>query len=212
MNMQVSTPVDETLRHAYTRLAAGYDAQRGLFDMSAVLEDFFERLPATPGRLLDLGCGAGEPVASSFLERRWQVTGVDFCPAMLELAARHVPGMERHQADMRTLEMPPSSVDAITAIYSLFHVPAADHPGIFERFRLWLRPGGHALFTYATRHYTGADVFDGHIEFMGQSLFYSHMEPEQLRRVLVQTGLDVTGWQYRDIGGETFLWVTVRAP
>ncbi|HOC59654.1 MAG TPA: hypothetical protein PKN70_06880, partial [Smithellaceae bacterium] len=44
----------------------------------------------------------------------------------------------------------------------------------------WLRPGGKLLFTYATKEYTGADIFNGFKKFMGENLFYSHTTPENL--------------------------------
>ncbi|WP_242464302.1 class I SAM-dependent DNA methyltransferase [Thiococcus pfennigii] len=202
---------DHQLLAAYDALAETYDAHRGLFDMRAVLEDLFARLPAC-GTLLDLGCGAGEPCARAFLDRGWRVTGVDFCPAMLALAARYVPEMERIQADMRAVRLAPRRFDAVTAIYSLFHVPRRDHPALLARVRDWLRPGGRFLFTYATRAYTGAKRFDGTIEFMGQALFYSHATPEELRAQAEAVGLRWEDATPRAIGGETFLWVTLVRP
>lgn len=197
------------LRAVYDRFADTYEANRGLFDMSPVLADFQARLPAT-GHLLDLGCGAGEPFASHFIRHGWQVTGVDFSPRMLDLAARYVPDMARVQGDMAEVAFAPASFDAVTAVYSLFHLPRARHPELFGRIAGWLRPGGHVLFTYATRHYTGAERFEGSKEFLGETLFYSHMTPDELERALVAGGLTPEELAYRNIGGETFLWVTAR--
>ena len=53
---------------------------------------------------MDLGCGAGEPVAAAFIQRGWRVTGVDLSPAMLALAERYVTAMQRMQRDMRAVE------------------------------------------------------------------------------------------------------------
>ena len=57
-----------TLRDIYDEFAATYEANRGLFDMKSVLEPFFACLGREKGRLLDLGCGAGEPFPRFFLE------------------------------------------------------------------------------------------------------------------------------------------------
>lgn len=197
------------LQDIYDGFAETYEQNRGLFDMSAVFDAFNARLGPAGGALLDLGCGAGEPFARGFVDRGWRVTGVDFSTRMLELAARYVPEMQTLHADMREVDFAAASFDAITAIYSLFHVPRADHPALFQRFHAWLRPAGNALFTYATRAYTGADEFDGDKEFMGQRLFYSHTTPAALRTLLEATGFVVEAMEPRDIGGEEFLWVTV---
>lgn len=100
---------DHALQQAYDALAARYDASRGLFDMQPVLDEFYSQLPAGSGALLDLGCGAGEPVAKGFVERGWDVTGVDFSASMLALAARYVPAMRTILADMREVAFAPIS-------------------------------------------------------------------------------------------------------
>ena len=197
-----------TLRDIYDEFAAVYESNRGLFDMSPVLEPFFAGLNREKGRLLDLGCGAGEPFPRYFLDRGWEVYGVDFSKKMLHLAAQYAPGMHTICDDMLDVEFAPAQFDAVTCIYALFHVPRARHPELFAKFHRWLRTGGQVLFTYATQEYTGAAEFEGEKEFMGQRLFYSHGAPDQLRGQLAAAGLAVRAWDFRAIGGETFLWVT----
>lgn len=200
------------MRQAYEALAATYDANRGLFDMTPVLDDFFARLASDQGELLDLGCGAGEPVAKAFIERGWEVTGVDFCEAMLGLARRYVPQMRPVCADIRDVAFEPKSFNAVTAVYSLFHVPVDTHVDLFRRVQAWLRPGGRLMFTYATRDYTGAEHFDGWKTFMGQQLYYSHQTPDELVAQLEGAGLKCESLQEREIGGERFLWVSACRP
>ena len=200
-----------TLLDIYDEFAEIYESNRGLFDMAPVLEPFFAGLAREKGRILDLGCGAGEPFPRYFLDRGWEVYGVDFSKKMLHLAAQYAPGMHTICDDMTEVDFAPAQFDAVTCIYSLFHVPRARHPELFAKFRRWLRPGGQVLFTYATQEYTGTAEFEGEKEFMGQQLFYSHATPEILRGQLADAGLAVCAFDLRDIGGETFLWVTATA-
>lgn len=197
-----------SLAAVYDEFARTYDSRRLRFDLTEVLTDFRGWLPRR-GRLLDLGCGAGEPVAADFVSRGWQVTGVDFSEAMLQLCGEHVPEVTRIGSDMREVAFPDDSFEAITAVYSLFHVPWPQHSMLFSCMRRWLVPDGAALFTYATRAYTGHDRFTGTKDFMGRELFYSHTRPVELHDQLHDAGLDVVDARDRDIGGETFLWVTV---
>jgi SAM-dependent methyltransferase len=210
------TSTQPTLQETYDALAAEYQAERGLFDMTQVFEPFYRRLagdlPQGGGHLLDLGCGTGEPMARLFIERGWQVTGVDFSKEMLALAERLVPQMQRVNADMRACDFPAQRFDAVILVYSLFHIPHADHPTLFTRLFEWLRPGGRLLLTYATKHYTGQDEFDGYKEFLGRRLFYSHTTPLKLRGQLEDAGFACDSASYRDIGGETFLWIMVQRP
>lgn len=201
-----------TLQEIYDGFADTYEENRNLFDMSEVFDSFYGRLDVETGKLLDLGCGAGESFARLFIDRGWTVTGVDFSKRMVELASKYVPEMETIHADMRQVEFEPNQFDAITAIYSLFHVPSNDHIALFEKFYRWLSPKGKALFTYATKEYTGSNEFDGYKEFLGQELYYSHKSPEKLYAILEQIGFNIESTDYRDIGNEIFLWVTVNKP
>jgi cyclopropane fatty-acyl-phospholipid synthase-like methyltransferase len=204
--------VESKVQEIYDGFAETYAENRGLFDMTEVFASFYGRLAVAKGRLLDLGCGAGEPLARLFIDRGWTVTGVDFSQRMLELAAQYVPEMETIHADMRRVGFEPSQFDAITASYSLFHVPSRDHAALFEKFYRWLCPTGKALFTYATKEYTGRNEFDGYIKFIGQDLYYSHKSPDKLYADLEKIGFNIESTDYRDIGNEIFLWVTVSKP
>ena len=177
--------------------------------MTAVFNDFYKRLKTQNGNLLDLGCGAGEPFPRFFIDRGWKVTGVDFSPKMLKMASKYVPEMQTINADMLDVELAPNQFDAITAIYSFFHVPCAEHAMLFEKLYQWLKPHGKALFTYATKEYTGQIEFDGYKEFMGQRLYYSHKSPDTLFADLTNIGFKIEATDYRDIGNEIFLWVTI---
>ena len=200
------------LRQIYDRFADTYEQNRGLFDMSEVIDDFSRRLPERPGRLLDLGCGAGEPFPAFFIMRGWRVTGVDFSSRMLELARHYQPNMETVEADIRNVEFPDRQFDAVTAIYCLFHIEHEKHEGIFQKIFRWMKPAGKLLFTYATKEYTGAEIFNGYKEFMGEKLFYSHTTPGNLAAILKSIGFVIESSRYRQIGGETFLWITAAKP
>jgi cyclopropane fatty-acyl-phospholipid synthase-like methyltransferase len=201
-----------SMQDVYNEFAATYDKNRGSFDMSGIIHGFFQRLDLERGHLLDLGCGAGEPFVRFFIDRGWTVTGVDFSARMLELANKYVPEMVPVHGDMRDVEFSASQFDAITAIYSLFHVPHSEHASLFTRFYQWLKPGGRALFTYASKEYTGSEQFDGYINFLGKDLYYSHLTPKRLYLDLENTGFEIEAGDYRSIGDEIFLWVTVRKP
>jgi ubiquinone/menaquinone biosynthesis C-methylase UbiE len=201
--------MNKSLQETYDNFSQTYEESRGLFDMTEVFNSFYERLDVKNGILLDMGCGAGEPFAKSFVNRGWKVTGVDFSQKMLELAKKFVPQMQTINSDMTEVEFESNQFDAITAIYSLFHVPRDEHAALFKKFHRWLYPQGKALFTYATKEYTGQIEFEGYKEFMGQKLYYSHKSTDKLYADLLNIGFKIEAADYRNIGGETFLWVTV---
>lgn len=207
--MMDNKEINNSLTKAYDHMASSYDKNRGLFDMTSVLNDFYESLEIKKGNLLDAGCGAGEPFADWFIKRGWQVTGVDLSDKMLDLAKEYVPQMKRICGAMQEVNFSDNSFDAVTAIYSLFHLSPDDQKGIFKKFFNWLKSKGSLLFTYATKEYTKADNFSGYVNFMGEKLYYSHRTPDELKNELTDVGFMIESFKYRDIGNETFLWVTV---
>ena len=66
---------------------------------TAKLADLIAHLPAAAS-ILDLGCGAGIPVARDHVERGFKVTGVDASSGQIERAQRNVPEAEFMLADM----------------------------------------------------------------------------------------------------------------
>jgi SAM-dependent methyltransferase len=204
--------MSHNLQNIYDRFAETYDKNRGLFDMTDVIADFHKRLPDRQGHLLDLGCGAGEPFPAYFIQQGWQVTGVDFSQKMLALANHYQPLLQTIYADICDVDFPSEQFEAVTAIYCLFHIEYKKHEEIFRNIYRWLKPRGKFLFTYATKEYTGAEIFNGYKEFMGEQLFYSHTKPDKLTANLEYVGFKIESEQYRDIGEETFLWMTTAKP
>ena len=202
--------MNNQLRKIYDAFAKTYENNRGQFDMSDVLDEFYSALTLDNGKLLDLGCGAGEPVARYFTDHNWSVVGVDFSERMIELASKYVPEMPTMHADISEVDFESNQFDAIIASYSLFHISVDKHKDMFKKFHKWLFPNGKALFTYATEEYTGKKSFDGYKNFMGQELYYSHKAPDELYIDLEDIGFNIDSIDYRNIGGETFLWVTVN--
>ena len=101
---------------AYDQIAEIYLRR---FGESAVrqfwLDQLIARLPAGV-RVLDLGCGAGLPVARDLGDRGFVVTGIDGSARQIELARANVPGATFIQADMTSAEFAAASFGAVTAV------------------------------------------------------------------------------------------------
>jgi cyclopropane fatty-acyl-phospholipid synthase-like methyltransferase len=145
------------------------------------LEELSGRLPGG-ARVLELGCGAGVPDAQ-FLAKRFRVTGVDISEEQITRARAKVPEADFVHADFTSLDLAPSSFEAIAAIYTLNHVPRELLGVLFARIHSWLVPGGFflaSLGTGNTDHWTG--------EWLGATMFFSSFEPETNRQLLVEAG------------------------
>lgn len=149
-----------------------------------LLEELLRLLPGR-ARVLDLGCGAGVPWTRR-LATRFDVEGVDLSEAQLRLARRNVPEASFAVGDMATLERAAGSFDAVTAFYSVSHLPRDQHAGLFGRIASWLKPGGLFLATLGA-----SDSPDWTGEWLGVRMFFSSYDADTNRAAVVAPGFDL---------------------
>lgn len=92
-------------------------------------------------RLLELGCGAGEPMTRR-LSAPYEVTGLDISARQLSLARANAPGARLVRGDMVRLPFQGDLFDCVAAFYSTTHVPRAEHRALLAEVRRVLCPGG----------------------------------------------------------------------
>jgi ubiquinone/menaquinone biosynthesis C-methylase UbiE len=172
------------------------------------LAELLKRLPAQGGRVLDLGCGAGIPVASTLKATGHAVVGVDGSSAQISLARNNVLPAEFIQADMTEVDFPARSFDAVAAFYSITQVPRSEHDALLRRIGGWLKPGGLLVASL------GADALnDWRGEWLGTEMFFSHYDAEANIALLRGAGfvIDQSEVMQQDNESARFLWVVARA-
>lgn len=143
----------DAVRRGYDRLAEAYAAQRSADGRGMeILESFLGDVD--PSRVLDAGCGQGEPVLS-MLETEAEAIGLDVSRGQLRLAADATPDAGLLQGEMTALPFEDGAFDAVVSYWSLIHVPMADHRAVFAEFARVLGPGGHVLLCEGTDEWAG---------------------------------------------------------
>jgi SAM-dependent methyltransferase len=169
-------------------------------------EELAVRLP-DGARLVDLGCGGGASTAP--FVSRFRVTGVDISAAQLELARERLPGTEFVHGDITEVEFPRNSLDAVTAFYSLTHLPRTELGPLFERIATWLLPGGYLLASLGVE---GGEDWVG--EWLGTEMFFSSWDAETNRTLLRDAGFELVRDEVVQIeepeGPISFLWVIAQ--
>lgn len=146
----------DAVRRGYDDLAETYAAERSADEREIeFLDDLLDRLDPD-ARLLDAGCGQGDPILARAAERTAAV-GLDFSRAQLQLAADNAPTAALLQGDLTALPFGDDSFDAITAYHSLIHVPLDDHRPTIDEFARVLRPGGFLLVSEGPDEWTGSN-------------------------------------------------------
>ena len=193
--------VAEGMRAVYDRQAHFLDSTR---DRRLILEgNWLERLRAAmplAGSVLDLGCGAGEPIASYFIEAGHDLTGLDFSLVMLEIARERFPEATWIEADMRDFDLG-RRFDAIIGWDSFFHLTPEGQRQAVGAISHHLQTGGHVLLT----------VGDEDGETLGavgtDPVYHSSYSPEGYRTLFADAGMEVVDLVLGDMtaGGRNVL-------
>lgn len=190
----------------YQRQAARYDAERSRqLHERAWLSRFAALLPARAA-ILDVGCGAGEPIAAHLARAGFAVTGVDVADAMLARARAWCPEGDWRHADMRTLELP-ERFDGIIGWDSFFHLTPDEQRRTLPRLAAHLRPGGALMLTvgHAAGELTGV--------VGGELVYHASLAPSEYESLAAGLGLEVVGFTRQDPAceGHTVFLVRARA-
>ncbi|MRW94739.1 methyltransferase domain-containing protein [Duganella sp. FT80W] len=157
---------------------------------------------AADGRaVLDLGCGAGQPMAAHLVAQGYAVTGVDASSTMLELFRARLPLQRAVQADMRTLALG-RRFAGILAWDSFFHLRQDDQRRMFAIFRAHAAPRAALMFTSGPVH----GVAMG--ELQGEALYHASLAPDEYTQLLDAHGFDVIAMSVEDPDcGNRTIWL-----
>ncbi len=181
----------KTVKEGYNAIANRYLAERTRDSEDVrLLNDFMERVPAN-AKVLDAGCGAGLPI-SLMLSEYFQVTGVDFSEAQIELARKSVPNAQFLCADMTQLDFPENTFDGITSYYAIIHIPREEHESLLANFHRMLKPGGIALLCLGAENL----IDDIDENYLGTRMYWSHYDTETYLKMLNACGFSII-WSRR---------------
>ena len=102
-------------------------------------------LPAAPARIADLGCGTAT-LSLLLAEEGYGVDGVDFSPAMVDLARAKVAGRSGVaivEGDAASPPLPGASYDVVLCRHVLWALP--DQVAVLGRWVDLLAPGGRLV-------------------------------------------------------------------
>lgn len=193
-------------------IAAFYERNSGKFDSDrrksfterAWLDRFIQPLPKG-GRILDLGCGAGEPVSRHLIDKGFMISGVDVSPKMVGLCRTRFPRHRWINADMRRVAMD-GFYDGVLAWDSLYHLRGGEQAAMIERIGAWLTPTGRALFN------TGPPKNASSANSGIDALYQEALAPHEYREAFVRAELVEIDHRAEDpaCGGRTIWFVRKR--
>ena len=160
-------------------------------------------------QIVDLGCGAGIPCTAKLAEQH-NVLGIDISAEQLRRARDRIPSARFTKADIATVDLPPRTLDAVTAFYSLTHIPRVEHAEVFRRIASWLKEDGYLLATLSARGESDGIEDD----FVGVPMYFSGYGPDTTLRLLDEAGFDLVINEIVTMNGpggeDSFQWLLAR--
>jgi SAM-dependent methyltransferase len=158
-------------------------------------------------KVLDLGCGAGIPIAERLCLAGHAVTGVDSSARQIEIARERVRRATFLQSDMMTVDLPVSSIDGVAAFYSITHVAATEQGLLLSRIGEWLKPAGVFVGSFGT-----GSAHDWVGKWLGTEMFFSHNSDAVTFDFVRQAGLQMVRAEVVEQDNEDarFLWIVAR--
>ncbi|MDO8838261.1 MAG: class I SAM-dependent methyltransferase [Parvibaculum sp.] len=166
----------------YEAHAAAWDAERSraLFEKGWL--DRLLAFGAAGDSVLDVGCGAGEPVAGYLVAQGRRVCGVDFAGPMLDIARARFPGARWLEADMRTLDLG-ATFAGVIAWDSFFHLTANEQRATLPRLCAHVAPGGALLVTVGPSEGEAIGSVDG------AAVYHASLSIGEYERLLNEAGM-----------------------
>ncbi|MDF1778389.1 MAG: class I SAM-dependent methyltransferase [Rhizobiaceae bacterium] len=175
----------------YERNAQRFDAERpkGLHER-LWLDRFLDGLPPG-GKILDLGCGAGMPIAAYFMGKGFAVTGLDASAAMIQLAKSVMPDGDWREGDMRGLDLN-ETFDGIIGWNSFFHLTRPEQRDVLPRLARHLETNGRLMLT------VGPENGEAVGQVGDDRIYHASLSPDEYASILLVNQLAIKDFVIED--------------
>ncbi len=159
------------------------------------LDRFASALPPK-GRLLDLGCGSGIPVAGYFLGKGYALVGVDYSETMIELARQHYPDTDWPEVEWKVQDIMRLSLSGqFEGIYSwdgFFHLSIDQQRDVLPKLSDLVKAQGAIMLTVGT----GEGEVTGTVG--GETVYHASLAPDEYKDLLSQGGFETISYVAED--------------
>lgn len=193
----------KTVEESYDKMGETYHNYRDNEKFKGELEKFAKLLPNL-GEVLDAGSGVGRPVSQFLVDKGFKVTGIDISSKMVDLARENVPKGTFLQKNILDLDFTDSSFDGIICVYTLWHIPRANHDAIIKNFQRMLKDNGILVLN------TGVHESEGMSQFFGEPMLWSTNDPRKTLTFVRNAGFEIVYEGVLKLGGERQYWIFAR--
>jgi len=179
------------LSNGYEKAATEFMRRREGSSIGAAVVRAWARSLPRGGTVLDVGCGAGVPVAEALIDDGFLVHGIDASPTLAAEFRRRFPRAPLACEAVEHSRFFDRTFDGVVAVGLIFLLPAEAQRATLHKVAGALNPGGRFLFTAPAQKCSWTDVLTGRPSYSLGSAEYG--------AVLSGAGLTLTG-EFEDEG------------
>ncbi len=174
-------------KKAWNNVAEKY--AKAKYTSSNPLIDFFcDRLPKN-GFILDLGSGTGLPFAKLFVEKGFNVLGVDISSQMIKIAQKNVPLANFKELSMTDLDYD-KKFDGVFSSYSMLLLSPQLFKDVANRIVKSLKDKGLLYLSLNEPRVEGEDVDkEVIVELMGEKMYSRAYREEEILTIFSLLGM-----------------------
>lgn len=175
----------ESVKKNYNLIAKEYSEEFGTYIEDLDIYHEFEKHLIPNAKILDLGAGSGRTFGY-FNEKGYEYIGLDFSNEMKKYAYKIHDKFPYIVEDMIYIKkyFSNNSIDAIFAVYSLFHLPSEDLKKLLQDIYDILKVNGIFLFSYQVGN--GEEMVDEpYLKENGKNVLYmNYNNNEEIKELL----------------------------
>lgn len=171
---------NETTKESYQATAREFADNVAELAPLASIEKFAKFLPPS-AKIIDIGCGSGRD-AKIFSERGFDVTGIDFCPSLIEIARSHAPLAQFHLMDIEKMDFPVNAFNGAWAACSLLHITKDALPAVLEKIHAMLKKDAYFYLTFKKGN---LETVEQDVRYKGNvRKFWAYYQEHELKELL----------------------------
>lgn len=186
----------------YDKVAKWYDENHlEQFELKKPYLDLVETKITAGANILDLGCGTGEPIARFFIEKKYNLIGIDGAEKMIAICKKKFPNNIWLVEDMSNIALA-ERFEAIIMWDSLFHLGFVKQREMFQLIQSYAKKGTVLLFN------TGIKKEEVISNWAGQEFYHASLDIAEYKALLAKYGFVIL---QNDITDEnTAIWLAQK--
>lgn len=176
--------ITEKNKISYDKISDAWQAYRENMPVNKCIVEF-TKLIKPCGRVLDIGCGTGRPIAAYLAAEGFAVTGIDISHEMIKKAQNLKSANAKFAVCDINNYSSDEKFDGVIAFDSLWHIPKSRQPDVYKKISSLMNKGAYLIFTHGRKN---GDI-DG--TMFGERFYYSALSFDKVNAILSDTGLTI---------------------